>query len=200
MQKQRFYFVVIDSLNSRNCKKRTTTASFVESKSMPKVKSAHLQKFWVAVASLDHCLKGAQGGFCQACHGKAAPIARMKPGDWMVYYSPKTEMNAGTPVRKFTTLGQVQDSKVEKVGEMVDMNASVLVSHSDLIVCFPFSPQFYSVRYGRWICAFPPQGRFRGYKARSHSTTTAETFVYSKQGELGHDFSFGSFRDSSIGL
>jgi hypothetical protein len=29
-------------------------------------------------------------GFMQVSHGKAAPLRRIHPGDWVVYYSPTT--------------------------------------------------------------------------------------------------------------
>ena len=58
-------------------------------------------RYWVGVASREHVLLGVAGGFCQVCHGKQAPLARMKRGDWILYYSPKTGM---TLVKKFRLL------------------------------------------------------------------------------------------------
>ena len=34
-------------------------------------------RYWVGVASRDHVLLGVAGGFCQVCHGKQAPLARI---------------------------------------------------------------------------------------------------------------------------
>ncbi len=62
-------------------------------------------RYWVGVASRDHVLLGVAGGFCQVCHGKQAPLARMKQGDWILYYSPKTGMNSGEKVQAFTAVG-----------------------------------------------------------------------------------------------
>ena len=45
---------------------------------------------WLAVASAEHVRRGRQGGFMQVNHGKAAPLRRIKPGDFVVYYSPST--------------------------------------------------------------------------------------------------------------
>ena len=64
-------------------------------------------KYWVGVASLDHVRAGVAGGFCQLGHGKHAAVARLNPGDGIVYYSPKTEMGAGEPVQAFTAIGEV---------------------------------------------------------------------------------------------
>lgn len=63
--------------------------------------------FWVGVASRDHVMKGVAGGFCQLSHGKSSPVERLKPGDRIVYYSPREEMRAGEPVQAFTAIGKV---------------------------------------------------------------------------------------------
>jgi hypothetical protein len=43
-------------------------------------------KSWIAVASAEHVRNGSTQGFIQVCHGKAAPLQRLKPNDWVVYY------------------------------------------------------------------------------------------------------------------
>jgi hypothetical protein len=58
-----------------------------------------MTRYWIAVASREHVLKGVAGGFCQACHGKRTPLALMMPGDWVVYYSSK-ETLAGSAFRE----------------------------------------------------------------------------------------------------
>ncbi len=68
---------------------------------------------WVGVVSKQHVMRGVAGGFAQVCHGKRAPLARLKAGDVMVYYSPRTEMRgAGVPVQAFTAIGRVLDDHV----------------------------------------------------------------------------------------
>lgn len=47
---------------------------------------------WLGVVSRAHVQRGVSGGFAQVCHGKAAPLRRMQTGDWLIYYSPSTEM------------------------------------------------------------------------------------------------------------
>ena len=47
-----------------------------------------MSKNWVAVASAEHVRIGRSKGFMQVCHGKAAPLRRVHPGDGVVYYSP----------------------------------------------------------------------------------------------------------------
>jgi hypothetical protein len=68
-------------------------------------------KAWLGVVSQAHVQRGVREGFAQVCHGKAAPLRRMKPGDYLVYYSPAVEMG-GEPLRAFTALGQVKDAEV----------------------------------------------------------------------------------------
>ena len=61
------------------------------------------------------CL-GVEEGFGQACHGKGAPLARTRPGDWVIYYSPKQSMDDRTSsCKQFTAIGQVQSDKPYQV-------------------------------------------------------------------------------------
>lgn len=63
---------------------------------------------WIAVASADHVLRGRAEGFMQVCHGKPAPLRRLRPGDRVVYYSPTRTMGGHEPVRAFTAVGTVK--------------------------------------------------------------------------------------------
>ncbi|OAS24333.1 EVE domain-containing protein [Paenibacillus oryzisoli] len=69
-------------------------------------------RFWIGVVSASHVRRGVLGGFAQLCHGKAAPLRRMSSGDWLIYYSPRTEMKDGEPLQAFTAIGRVLDDKV----------------------------------------------------------------------------------------
>ncbi len=66
-----------------------------------------LARFWIGVASKDHVLKGVEEGFCQLCHGKSNPLKRLSPGDYLIYYSPRTKMEQGETVQAFTAMGQI---------------------------------------------------------------------------------------------
>ena len=72
----------------------------------------HMTSYWIGVVSLSHVQRGLAGGFAQLGHGKAAPLRRMSAGDWLVYYSPKTDMDSGEPLRRFTAIGQVTGESV----------------------------------------------------------------------------------------
>jgi hypothetical protein len=66
-------------------------------------------RFWIGVASRDHVEKGVEGGFCQLCHGKAAAMRKLSPGDAIIYYSPKSEIRGGDPVQAFTAIGRIKE-------------------------------------------------------------------------------------------
>jgi hypothetical protein len=52
------------------------------------------------------------GGFTQANHGKPHMLRRMKRGDWIAFYSPKTDYPKGEPLQAFTAIGRVADDEV----------------------------------------------------------------------------------------
>jgi len=64
---------------------------------------------WIAVASAEHVQRGRCEGFMQVCHGKAAPLRRVKPGSRVVYYSPTETFGGGDRLQAFTALGVVRD-------------------------------------------------------------------------------------------
>jgi len=43
----------------------------------------------------------------QVCHGKAAPLRRMRAGDRVVYYSPTDRFRAADGLKSFTAIGTV---------------------------------------------------------------------------------------------
>ena len=64
---------------------------------------------WVAVASAEHVRIGRSKGFMQVCHGKAAPLLRIQPGDGVVYYSPTNVLRGNDRLQSFTALGRIHD-------------------------------------------------------------------------------------------
>lgn len=65
--------------------------------------------FWVNTVSADHVRAGIAGGFTQADHGLAHNLQRMERGDYLVFYSSRTQHPGGKPVQAFTALGRVED-------------------------------------------------------------------------------------------
>src|ERR1700730_600231 len=66
-------------------------------------------RYWINTVSRSHVLIGREGGFTQADHGKQTRLKRLAKGDRIVFYSPRTEMQAGEPLQKFTAIGEVVD-------------------------------------------------------------------------------------------
>ncbi|WP_457418835.1 EVE domain-containing protein [Roseateles sp. P5_E7] len=66
---------------------------------------------WIAVASATHARRGCAergAGYMQVCHGKAAPLRRVKPGDRIAYYAPTVTMGGTDKLQAFVSLGLVK--------------------------------------------------------------------------------------------
>jgi hypothetical protein len=72
-----------------------------------------MTKYWIGVASRDHVRTAMAGGFCQLCHGKAAPQRRLEAGDRIIYYSPRERIHDGAPVQAFTAIGEISAGEPE---------------------------------------------------------------------------------------
>jgi hypothetical protein len=70
------------------------------------------RRFWIGVASRAHVGIGVAGGFAQVNHGKKAPLLRMRAGDGILYYSPKTDYPDGDTLQAFTAVGVVRTGEV----------------------------------------------------------------------------------------
>lgn len=66
-----------------------------------------MTKYFIGVACLNHVQRGVAGGFAQLGHGKKTGLARLDIGDWLIYYSPRTEMKSGDVLQAFSAIGQV---------------------------------------------------------------------------------------------
>jgi hypothetical protein len=73
------------------------------------------RRFWINTVSLDHVEGAIEGGFTQADHGANTRLHRPRPGDLMVFYSPRTNLHGGIPVRQFTALATVTGDKPYQV-------------------------------------------------------------------------------------
>ncbi len=72
-------------------------------------------KYWINTISKDHVMRGLEGGFTQAGHGKSSGLKRLKAGDHIVFYSPKTTYQDGKPLQAFTAIGQIKDQELYQV-------------------------------------------------------------------------------------
>ncbi|WP_336686978.1 EVE domain-containing protein [Chryseobacterium bernardetii] len=68
-------------------------------------------RYWMASVSKEHTERGVEGSFIQVCHGKKAPLQRMKKGDYIIVYSSKIKMNNPEKLQSFTAIGKVMDEE-----------------------------------------------------------------------------------------
>lgn len=67
--------------------------------------------YFINTVSRNHVLRGVAGGFTQANHGKPHALRKMTRGDWIVFYSPKTDYPKGEPLQTFTAIGRIDDDE-----------------------------------------------------------------------------------------
>ena len=84
--------------------------------------TALIGRTWIGVAAKAHVERGVSGGFCMFSHGRHEAVKRVRPGDWLAYYSPRTELEGGREVRAFTAIGRV----VEREPYQAEMSAGRL--------------------------------------------------------------------------
>jgi EVE domain len=71
--------------------------------------------YWIGVVSRAHAQLGVAGGFVQLGHGKRAPLQRLRAGDGIVLYSPRTAYPDGEPLQAFTAIGTVTTAEIYQV-------------------------------------------------------------------------------------
>jgi hypothetical protein len=74
-----------------------------------------MANYWIGVVSRSHIQRGVEGGFIQLNHGKKAAVQRLKAGDFIAIYSPRTDYPDGRPLQAFTALGRVLNGEVYQV-------------------------------------------------------------------------------------
>jgi len=62
---------------------------------------------WVGIASRERVTAAVLGGFCQLNHGRKAPVRRLQPGDYIIYYAPRERTRAGDVVQAFVAFGKI---------------------------------------------------------------------------------------------
>ena len=73
-----------------------------------------MPKNWIAVASAEHARCGCAepaNGFMQVCHGKSAPLKRVRSGDRVSYYAPATTMGGKDRLQSFVSIGLVRQGE-----------------------------------------------------------------------------------------
>lgn len=68
-------------------------------------------RYWINTVSRDNVLKGIEGSFTQANHGRPAGLRQVGRGDYIAFYSPRTELTGGEPLQSFTAIAVVTDEQ-----------------------------------------------------------------------------------------
>jgi hypothetical protein len=114
---------------------------------------------WIAVASAEHVRIGRAQGFMQVCHGKAAPLRRLAPGDRVAYYSPTESFGGKDRLQAFTAIGVVAPG----LPYQAEMRGGVCVFRRDVrwseAIETPVRPLLGSLSFAR-------DNRSRGYQLR----------------------------------
>ena len=71
--------------------------------------------FWINTVSRDHVRAGVEGGFTQADHGRQTTLRRLRAGDLIAFYSPRTTYPDGDRLQAFTAIGRVVDEEPYQV-------------------------------------------------------------------------------------
>ncbi|MEP6769967.1 MAG: EVE domain-containing protein [Acidobacteriota bacterium] len=71
--------------------------------------------YWINTISREHVRVGVRGGFTQADHGRATRLRRIAKGDFIAFYSPRTEFRGGETLQAFTAVGRVTDETPYRV-------------------------------------------------------------------------------------
>lgn len=64
-------------------------------------------KYYINVASKNHCLKGIEGGFIQSCHGKLWPLKKLQPEDKFILYASKIIFGEKASCQEFIAVGSI---------------------------------------------------------------------------------------------
>jgi len=73
------------------------------------------RSFWIGVVSRSHVQVGVNGGFIQLNHGKKAPLRRLRAGDGLIMYSPRTSYPDGEVLQSFTAIGVIASGEIYQV-------------------------------------------------------------------------------------
>ena len=73
------------------------------------------RSYWIGVVSRSHVQLGVKGGFMQLSHGKRAPLEKLRAGDGLVMYSPRTSYPDGEVLQSFTAIGVVTSGGIYQV-------------------------------------------------------------------------------------
>ena len=72
---------------------------------------------WLGAVSHDHVRRSLELGTARIGHDKRTGLARMKAGDWLIYYSPRAPLESSESLQSFTAIGVVADGEIWQADE-----------------------------------------------------------------------------------
>ena len=99
-----------------------------------------MTRYWINTVSLEHVRRGVARGYTQADHGRDNRLRQLQPGDQIAFYSPRTAMRSGEPLREFTALGTVTGEKTYQVEMSPDLHSWRLEVAFEEVSAAPIKP------------------------------------------------------------
>ena len=99
-----------------------------------------MARYWINTVSLEHVQRGVEGGFTQADHGRDTRLRRLRAGDQIAFYSPRTAMRSGESLQQFTGLGTVTGQAPYLVEMSPDFHPWRLAVAFDEVTPAPIKP------------------------------------------------------------
>jgi hypothetical protein len=97
-------------------------------------------KYWINTLPKDHVVIGKKEGIVQAHHGRADPLKRLKAGDKVIFYSPKTMSQGGIPLKAFTGVAKISDERIDQIQLAGDSRPSRLTAEFEDCNEIPVEP------------------------------------------------------------
>ena len=97
-------------------------------------------KYWINTLPKDHVMIGKKEGIVQADQGKPDPLKRLKAGDKILFYSPKTAAVNGSPLKAFTAAAKIIDEKIDRIQLSADFKPFRLAAEFEDCSEVPIEP------------------------------------------------------------
>lgn len=83
--------------------------------------------YWIVVLAADQVERAREGGYAELNGGRVGFLERMRKGDGLVFYSPRSAAPKGELVQKFTAIGEIEDATLARVA-LTDGSAAFRVT------------------------------------------------------------------------
>lgn len=73
-----------------------------------------MTKYWINVIPKERVVAAVAQGVMQS-QDNEAHLNRMKKGDWVIFYSPREDIDSTIKLQAFTAIGQIADNNIDRV-------------------------------------------------------------------------------------